>query len=124
MSATAPGPPAQPSILERIAAQRRIDVIAAASVVPAEALAARVKQYPPLDLHAALLRAYNADRAGQLCVAAEFKRASPSKGDIACGLVAGEQRVRLLDSPTCSLLPACAPARASSGWAQHGAPAV
>jgi len=67
-------------ILTRITAQRVLDVAAARVTVPASSLEARISSCypaPPLDL-CAVLRA-----AAGLAVAAEFKRASPSKGSLA-----------------------------------------
>lgn len=67
-------------ILERILARRREDVRAARESTSAAALAVRATAQhpsPPLDLYALV-----SGSAGQ-CIAAEFKRASPSKGDLA-----------------------------------------
>lgn len=80
MAAGAGAAAAGADILERIAAQRRLDVAAARARVDTADLraraAARYGATPPLSL-AAVCAAAGA------VVAAEFKRASPSKGDIA-----------------------------------------
>jgi anthranilate synthase/indole-3-glycerol phosphate synthase/phosphoribosylanthranilate isomerase len=68
-----------PDILETICAQRRLDVVAARASAPEESLLARAAALhaaPRLDLAALLARS-------ALVVAAEFKRASPSKGALA-----------------------------------------
>jgi anthranilate synthase / indole-3-glycerol phosphate synthase / phosphoribosylanthranilate isomerase len=66
-------------ILETIVARRRLDVAEARARVPESALRERATAAypgPPLDLYKVLRRAPG------LAVAAEFKRASPSKGDM------------------------------------------
>ena len=76
-----------PSILDTIAAQRRIDVSAARQRVPEGALqeAVSADQSGALDLYARILR-----EGAAVALAAEFKRCS-SKGDIAVGVDAGSQ---------------------------------
>ena len=82
----------KPSILDTIAARRRLDVLRARQRAPEAALKdLAAATAPPLDLYAHVLRA-----AGErgVALAAEFKRCSPSKGDIAVGIDAGEQALR------------------------------
>ncbi len=77
-----------PDILETIVAQRREDVAAAkVATPPAELLRAASAAPPPIDFVARLAQAPPA-------VIAEIKRASPSRGDIAPGMDAGEQARR------------------------------
>jgi anthranilate synthase/indole-3-glycerol phosphate synthase/phosphoribosylanthranilate isomerase len=94
---------AKESILDRIAKQRRLDSAAAEAQTSCEALQKRSDRLaseigPPLSLHTRL--ANNQKQAAadatlpKLSIAAEFKRASPSKGNIALGLNAGEQGLR------------------------------
>jgi anthranilate synthase / indole-3-glycerol phosphate synthase / phosphoribosylanthranilate isomerase len=99
------------SILEKISAQRRLDVIEAKEkalqyvsilrgrcLVPnhvfqvsLDELKAQIDkanaEFPPIDFLARLRK----DSAAGVAVVAEIKRASPSKGDIAPGIIAGEQ---------------------------------
>ena len=84
----------KPSILQTITAQRYEDVRLAQADVPAAALEAQIAAFdqahgPPLNL-------FERIRAEErsIALAAEFKRASPSKGDIALDLVAAEQGVK------------------------------
>ncbi|CAI5710944.1 unnamed protein product [Hyaloperonospora brassicae] len=83
------------NILEEIAAQRRLDVATAKRSVPAEQLAQEIRRtedaYGPALC--VLDRLYTPAKKGWLDVAlaAEFKRASPSKGDIATELDLCEQ---------------------------------
>lgn len=76
----------EPTILDRIVAQRRLDVTAAKTAVPADELSRRVVSAPPAKDFVARLRA-----AAPMALIAEIKRASPSKGDIAPGIDAGSQ---------------------------------
>jgi anthranilate synthase/indole-3-glycerol phosphate synthase/phosphoribosylanthranilate isomerase len=93
----------QESILDRIARQRREDSSAAEAQVSCEALKERadalaVEIGEPLNLHTRLTsrRQCAAENPSlpKLSIAAEFKRASPSKGNIALDLDAGEQGLR------------------------------
>jgi anthranilate synthase/indole-3-glycerol phosphate synthase/phosphoribosylanthranilate isomerase len=78
-----------PSYLDQIVARTRLDVAEAKRAVPeADLRAAIAAQPPPTSLAAALARG------APLAVLAEFKKASPSKGDIAPDLVAAEQALR------------------------------
>lgn len=91
------------SILDRIAKQRRLDSSAAESQTSCQALKERADTLaselgPPLNLHTRLsnnrtLAAADATLP-KLSIAGEFKRASPSKGNIALSLDAGEQGLR------------------------------
>lgn len=76
----------EPTILDRILAQRRLDVAAAEAAVPPEALRARIVSAPPVTDFVARLRA-----AAPMALIAEIKRASPSRGDIAPGIDAARQ---------------------------------
>ena len=76
-----------PSILDKIMAQRRLDVEAAQLKVPADELKKRIAARAPALDFAATVRA----AASPLCLLAEMKRASPSKGDIATGIDAPQQ---------------------------------
>jgi indole-3-glycerol phosphate synthase len=76
----------EPTILDRIVAQRRLDVAAAKSAVATEALTARIASAPPSMDFVARLR-----EARPMALIAEIKRASPSKGDIAVGIDAARQ---------------------------------
>lgn len=77
------------TILDRIVAQRRLDVRAAKEAMPFPELQARVRQAPPACDFAARLRA-----AAPMALIAEVKRASPSKGDIAPGINAARQAMQ------------------------------
>ncbi|MCC6386592.1 MAG: indole-3-glycerol phosphate synthase TrpC [Dehalococcoidia bacterium] len=77
------------TILDRIVAQRRLDVRAAKEALPFPELQARVRQAPPAIDFAARLRA-----AAPIALIAEVKRASPSKGDIAPGINAARQAMK------------------------------
>ncbi|MEO5617181.1 MAG: indole-3-glycerol phosphate synthase TrpC [Candidatus Eisenbacteria bacterium] len=68
----------EPSILDRIVAQRREDVRGAKLALPFPDLQAKVRAAPPTVDFAARLRA-----SAPMALIAEIKRASPSKGDIA-----------------------------------------
>lgn len=76
----------EPTILDRIVAQRRLDVAEAKARVPEAELRARLATSPAAIDFAARLRA-----AGPMALIAEIKRASPSKGDIAPGIDAAKQ---------------------------------
>ena len=86
---TTPSPPDR-SILDEIATQRLLDVTIAKTTTPLEPLQQLILQNdaafgPPLDLYTVFTRT-NPDAAtptSPIALAAEFKRASPSKGDIA-----------------------------------------
>ncbi|MEX2081511.1 MAG: indole-3-glycerol phosphate synthase TrpC [Dehalococcoidia bacterium] len=77
------------TILDTIVARRREDVRAAKRAVPFHELRERVRGAPATIDFAARLR-----MSGAMGVIAEVKRASPSKGDIAPGIDAGEQAER------------------------------
>jgi anthranilate synthase/indole-3-glycerol phosphate synthase/phosphoribosylanthranilate isomerase len=82
------------SILTTICSQRRLDVAAAKLVMSEEALRARISEVDREYGAPASLRVHleqHARRQREIAVCAEFKRASPSKGDIAMGLDAAEQ---------------------------------
>ena len=83
-------PRTPPSILDKIIAQRRLDVAEAINAVPEATLRAKIAARAPANDFAACLRAASA-RTNGLCVLAEMKRASPSKGDIAAGIDATQQ---------------------------------
>ena len=85
-------PRTPPSILDKIIAQRRLDVAAAINAVPEATLRAKIAARAPANDFAACLRAASA-RTNGLCVLAEMKRASPSKGDIAPDADAAAQGV-------------------------------
>ena len=94
------------SKLAEIAAQRRIDVAAAKAALPLAELAARsaakAQSHSALDLYSALSRAPPTDRlqgAAKLHVAAEFKRASPSKGVMASGTINIAEQIGTLRAP-------------------------
>jgi anthranilate synthase / indole-3-glycerol phosphate synthase / phosphoribosylanthranilate isomerase len=81
----------KPSILQQITEQRYKDVAAARSTVSEAELYEQITAFEtehgnPIDLYSRI-----AQTAPQVALAAEFKRASPSKGDIALNLVAAEQ---------------------------------
>ena len=69
-----------PSYLDKIVAQRRLDVAAAKASVSEDALRAQIAAQSPVHDFVAALRRQ------ELAVLAEMKRASPSKGDIAVGV--------------------------------------
>ncbi|KAG8459264.1 hypothetical protein KFE25_014109 [Diacronema lutheri] len=77
------------SYLDKIVAQTRLDVAAAKAKIPEAELRRLIAARPlPAPLADALRRG------APLAVLAEFKKASPSKGDIAPDLVAAEQALR------------------------------
>jgi indole-3-glycerol phosphate synthase len=84
----------EPSILQTITAKRREDVMAAKLLVPEHELRAQADSFATSNGAPLALRARVAtESAGPrgMAIAAEFKRASPSKGDIAVHLDAAEQ---------------------------------
>jgi anthranilate synthase/indole-3-glycerol phosphate synthase/phosphoribosylanthranilate isomerase len=80
---------AEPTILDQIVAQRRLDVEAAKRETPFTELRARARAALPVIDFAERLRA-----SGPLALIAEIKRASPSKGDIAPGMNAARQAMQ------------------------------
>jgi anthranilate synthase/indole-3-glycerol phosphate synthase/phosphoribosylanthranilate isomerase len=74
------------TILDRIVAQRRLDVRAAKEAVPFATLQEKLRAAPPACDFVARLR-----ESGPMALIAEIKRASPSKGDIAPGIDAAKQ---------------------------------
>lgn len=83
---------AEPTILETIVAQRRIDIVAAKKARPAALLQAALANAPePIDF----VRRLRRDQ--PMAVIAEVKRASPSKGDIAPGMDAVGQAMQYAD---------------------------
>ena len=86
------------TILQTITERRREDVAAAKAEVSLEELAAKARELDerlggPLDLKARVDSEARGPRG--MGIAAEFKRASPSKGDIAVHLDAAEQANRV-----------------------------
>ncbi|ETI37836.1 tryptophan biosynthesis protein TRP1 [Phytophthora nicotianae] len=83
------------NILEEIAAQRRLDVAAAKQVVSTDDLAKKIEHtesvYGPALPVLERLNAPAKEGWSDVALAAEFKRASPSKGDIATELNLREQ---------------------------------
>jgi anthranilate synthase/indole-3-glycerol phosphate synthase/phosphoribosylanthranilate isomerase len=79
----------EPTILDRIVAQRRLDVAEAKQRVSARALEEMLPAAPRPISFSARLRA-----SAPMAVIGEIKRASPSKGDIAPGIDAAEQGLR------------------------------
>lgn len=83
----------EPTILDRIVNQRRIDVHAAKQALPFPDLQELVRQAPPAGDFIGRLRAGR-----PMALIAEIKRASPSKGDIAPGIDAAEQARRYAEA--------------------------
>ena len=75
----------EPSILERIVAQRRKDVEELKLILPQKALEKKLREAPPTINFRKRLDE------GHTSVIAEIKRASPSKGDIAVAIDAAQQ---------------------------------
>ena len=75
----------EPSILERIVAQRRKDVEELKLILPQKALEKKLREAPPTINFRKRLDE------GHTSVIAEIKRASPSKGDIAIAIDAAQQ---------------------------------
>jgi anthranilate synthase/indole-3-glycerol phosphate synthase/phosphoribosylanthranilate isomerase len=88
-----------PSILDKIMAQRRLDVAAAKLKVPADELRKRIAARAPALDFAATVRAASSP----LCLLAEMKRASPSKGDIATGIDAPQQALAYALAGACTI---------------------
>ena len=80
---------AEETILDRIVAQRRRDVLAAKEATPFPALKEQLRVAPPAISFAARLRA-----SAPMALIGEIKRASPSKGDIAPNMNAARQAMR------------------------------
>jgi indole-3-glycerol phosphate synthase len=76
----------EPSILDRVVAQRRLDVAAARNSIPEVDLRAQLTDAPTVIGFRERLEA-----AAPMALIAEIKRASPSKGDIAPGIDAAAQ---------------------------------
>jgi len=87
-----------PSILDKIVAQRRIDVAEAKLHVSADHLRSRIAARSPAgDFYKALTSA------SPMAVLAEMKRASPSKGDIAIGIDAPQQALAYALAGACTV---------------------
>ena len=80
---------AEPTILDRIVARRREDVLAAKHATPFPQLQDMVRAAPPVTDFGARLR-----MDAPVALIAEIKRASPSKGDIAPHIVAPRQGMK------------------------------
>lgn len=78
-----------PSILQTITAKRREDVAATKLLVSESELREQAEVFSPLELRARVATESTGSRG--MAIAAEFKRASPSKGDIAVHLDVAEQ---------------------------------
>jgi len=88
------------TILQTITHRRLEDVVLAKGLVSVDSLKAQAAEFeaqygPPLDLKARVASAAAGPRG--MGLAAEFKRASPSKGDIAVHLDAAEQGLKYAD---------------------------
>ena len=90
-----------PSILDKIIAQRRLDVAAAQAAVPAATLTEKIAARVPANDFPSCVRAAAAKT--QLCVLAEMKRASPSKGDIAPHIDAPQQALAYALAGACTI---------------------
>ena len=86
------------TILDRIVAQRRQDVLDAKQRVPFPELKAILDEAPPVLDFAERLR-----RDAPMAVIAEIKRASPSKGDIAPCIEAGAQALSYAEAGAASI---------------------
>ncbi|KAL1527849.1 hypothetical protein AB1Y20_009226 [Prymnesium parvum] len=86
------------SMLDKIVAQRLLDVEEAQSHTPAHVLQEKITRLAPAADFVAALR-----QASPCCVLAEFKRASPSKGDIAVGLDAAQQALSYAVAGACTV---------------------
>ena len=86
-----------PSYLDKIVAQRRLDVAAAKASVSEDALRAQIAAQSPVHDFVAALRRQ------ELAVLAEMKRASPSKGDIAVGVDAAQQGLTYALAGACTV---------------------
>ena len=86
-----------PSYLDKIVAQRRLDVAAAKAAVSEDALRAQIAAQSPVHDFVAALRRQ------ELAVLAEMKRASPSKGDIAVGVDAAQQGLTYALAGACTV---------------------
>lgn len=86
------------SILDKIVAQRLVDVAEAKALVSEEELRRRIAANSPACDFVSTLRA-----AAPLSVLAEFKKASPSKGDIAIGLDAAQQALSYALAGACTI---------------------
>jgi anthranilate synthase/indole-3-glycerol phosphate synthase/phosphoribosylanthranilate isomerase len=91
-------PRSPPSILDKIIAQRRLDVAAAKEAVSAEALHAKIGGRVPANSFVDTLSA-----SAPMGVLAEMKRASPSKGDIAAGIDAPQQALAYALAGACTI---------------------
>ena len=86
-----------PSYLDKIVAQRRLDVATAKASVSEDALRAQIAAQSPVHDFVAALRRQ------ELAVLAEMKRASPSKGDIAVGVDAAQQGLTYALAGACTV---------------------
>ena len=87
-----------PSILDKIVAQRRLDVVAAKAAVPEQVLRDKIHARAPANDFVATLT-----HAAPMAVLAEIKRASPSKGDIAMGIDAPQQALAYALAGACTI---------------------
>ena len=85
-------------MLDKIMAQRRLDVAEAKAAVSEATLRAQIAARPPAnDFRAAIAGS------APLAVLAEMKRASPSKGDIAAGIDAPQQALAYALAGACTI---------------------